>query len=235
MADHSTDPDWPRLQESLAEARELPPGPERDLAVERATRAYARKGVVRLGVLFGLFGIPWVLVLLEARGMLPQQVRGGGLYGVGASLGGVFIGILAWIEGARQFLRMKDRREDRRIARAAAETERTASAAEAADAAAASQHSDRNATAAARAESAVRRPAGESTATPAASADPPSRPVPETPRPITAAVRTGRVDLVKHRRPKSGQPSDPRLPLSEHRRSGRRAERDGSPARRPGP
>ncbi|MFC7326323.1 hypothetical protein [Marinactinospora rubrisoli] len=107
------DTDDDALRAALAAARELPTEAERQAARDRAVRAYARKGVVRLGALFGLFGIPFVLALIESVGLLPQPFTTQPLAvvgAVGATLGGVY----AWAYGAKQFFRIKDRITDRR-------------------------------------------------------------------------------------------------------------------------
>ncbi len=104
------------LAEALRKAAEQPTEELRERARERARRVYARKGVVQIGAFGGLFGIPVVLVALEAVGALPAWVTSGPLSPL-LAVGIVMAGVYGWAEGARRFLRLRDRIDDRRYER----------------------------------------------------------------------------------------------------------------------
>jgi hypothetical protein len=101
------------LAEALRRAREQPTARAREIARERVIRNHARKGVVELGAFMGLFGIPFVLVAVEAAGWLPRALTVQPMATIG-SITAVFGGVYAWIHGAKAFFRARDRLEARR-------------------------------------------------------------------------------------------------------------------------
>ncbi|MDA0562997.1 hypothetical protein LG943_01400 [Streptomonospora sp. S1-112] len=243
MVEAQTDPDYRRFKEELADAWfRYPSGEKQRIARRLARRGYARRGVRVLGVGGGILGISFPIVALESVGAIPAALNTG-LRMVGALVATVFAALYGWVVAVNQFFSVKDRLVDPPEVRAVAAEMREpwqkrkkgephpepawriglAAAQETARAHVSAETAQRRA--------ASRPPAPARAEGPAPAVGPVTSVSPA--RTAAEALRAGRVSLVKHRSPKSGQSDDPRLPRPEPHAAGRRAERNESPVRKP--